>query len=197
MDQKPYTDAENFDRAMRFMEILGLRRLRRRLFGRLQGRAVLEIGAGTGANLGLYEPGSRVIAVDHSVPMLRGLRRKAPLRQALCADAARLPLAGRRFDVVVGTLVFCSIDRPDQALAELRRVLRPGGQLLLLEHVRGQRPLSRLATDLFHPLWFALQGECHLNRETGRLVRDAGFTVEHTSHHLHGILLLLEARAPA
>lgn len=196
MEQNVFTDAANFDRGMRFLEVMGLRRLRERLLARIGAGRVLEVGAGTGANLRLYESRHDVVALDHSEPMLRGLRRKDPERSALCADAAQLPLPGGYFDVVVGTLVFCSIHDPRRAMSELKRVLRPGGQLLLLEHVRGRRPLGRLATDLLHPLWYAIQGECHLNRETGRFVREAGFSITYESHYLFGVLLLMEAQAP-
>ena len=104
-----------------------------------------------------------------------------------------MPFASNQFDVVVGTLVFCSIPQPEVALAEIRRVLRPNGRLLLLEHTRGHGPISRRFTDWLQPLWFAMQGECHLNRETAVTVQNAGFTIEHSSVHGYGLLQMMRA----
>ena len=110
--------------------------------------------------------------------------------------ASLVPFPAATFDTIVGTLVFCSIHDPLAALAELRRVLRPGGRLLLLEHVRGQTPVTRRLTDWLHPLWFAMQGECHLNRETAAAVAAAGFRVERAESHGRGMLQLIHATAP-
>ncbi len=185
---------------MWLLERFSLTRLRRPLLAEARG-AVLEIGAGTGANLPLYDPGLRVMAVELRPERLAAAARKAhAARRAhvtvAAADAHDLPFPAASFDTVVGTLVFCSIADPPAALAEIRRVLRPGGQLLLLEHVRGQTPLTRRLTDWLHPAWFALQGECHLNRETGATVAEAGFRVEAKETHARGLLQLIWAIAP-
>jgi len=112
------------------------------------------------------------------------------------ADAHWLPFADGAFDTVVATLVFCSLSQPEAGLTELRRVLRPGGRLLMLEHVRGQTPWTRRLTDWLHPVWFALQGECHLNRETAATVAAAGFHLDHTSNHARGLIQTILATAP-
>ncbi len=191
-----------YDHCMRPLERLSIARLRRRLLVGARG-SVLEVGAGTGANLPHYPAHVTVTAVDlrpaHLVAAAGKLGRRSP-RASLtlaCANAQSLPFADDTFDTVVGSLVFCSIHEPLAALAEIRRVLRPGGQLLLLEHVRGLTPFSRRLTDWLHPVWFALQGECHLNRETAATVATAGFAITHTSHHARGVLQLIEAVAPA
>ena len=193
-------DAQRYDRGMWLLERFSLTRLRRPLLAAARG-AVLEIGAGTGANLPLYDPGRRVVAIELRPERLAAAARKAHAAGraevvVAAADAHDLPFPAASFDTVVGTLVFCSIGDPLAALAEIRRVLRPGGQLLLLEHVRGQTSLTRRLTDWLHPLWFALQGECHLNRETAATVAAAGFRVDATESHGRGLLQLIRATAP-
>ncbi len=193
-------DAQRYDRGMWLLERFSLTRLRRPLLAAARG-AVLEIGAGTGANLPLYDPGRRVVAIELRPERLAAAARKAHVAgradvAVAAADAHDLPFPAASFDTVVGTLVFCSIGDPLAALAEIRRVLRPGGQLLLLEHVRGQTSLTRRLTDWLHPLWFALQGECHLNRETAATVAAAGFRVDATESHGRGLLQLIRATAP-
>lgn len=185
---------------MWLLERFSLTRLRRPLLAAARG-AVLEIGAGTGANLPLYDPDRRVVAIELRPERLATAARKAHVAgradvAVAAADAHDLPFPAASFDTVVGTLVFCSIGDPLAALAEIRRVLRPDGQLLLLEHVRGQTPLTRRLTDWLHPLWFALQGECHLNRETAATVAAAGFRVDATESHGRGLLQLIRATAP-
>lgn len=194
-------EARNYDRGMWLLERFSLTKLRRRIVREAEG-TVLEIGAGTGANLPHYLPNTTVAAMDlrpaHLVAAAAKARRANPsLNLAVtCGDAQRLPFPDHAFDTVVGTLVFCSIHEPQTALSELRRVLRPNGRLLLLEHVRGQTPFTRRLTDWLHPLWFALQGECHLNRETAVTVAAAGFRVDATATHARGLLQLICATAP-
>lgn len=190
--------AIRYDRGMWFLERLSLARLRRSLLEGVEGD-VLEIGAGTGANMPFYGHGARLSAVDRHPERLSAAATKAtlPVRPRIaCADAQQLPFADASFDMVVGSLVFCSIAEPLRALDEARRVLRPRGRLVLLEHVRGLTPVSRRLTDLLHPLWFGLQGECHLNRETAATVAAAGFAVEQTSVHAKGVLQIISATAP-
>ncbi len=193
--------ARRYDQGMSMLERFGLRGLRRQLVSGLSGR-ILEIGAGTGANVALYDGHVEVIAVDLRDSYLSAASGKAdaqgsgPEVWVACADVQALPFPANYFDAVVGSLVFCSIASPPTALAEIARVLQPDGQLRLLEHVRGQKRLTRLATDVFHPFWFALQGECHLNRDTALTVAEAGFRIEHASIHGQGILHLISARCP-
>lgn len=189
--------ARNYDRGMRLLERSKLFRLRRRVASEIRGRT-LEIGAGTGANVVAYQPGVEVTAIDIRPESLSVARNKARPRRDLeytisCADAQDLPFPDAAFDTVYGTLVFCSIAEPEQALAEIRRVLRPGGRLLLLEHVRGQTAISRKLTDWLHPLWFALQGACHLNRETAATVAGAGFRIDETTTHSYGLMQVILA----
>lgn len=194
--------AQGYDRAMYPIERTSLSKLRRWLTAEARGN-VLEIGAGTGANLGLYRSGTTVTATDLEPGRLGAAAEKA--RQngreratiLACADAQDLPFPDRAFDTVVGTLVFCSIQQPELALAEIRRVLKPDGRLLLLEHVRGQTPFTRRLTDWLHPVWFAIQGSCHLNRETASTVTANGFQLDHTSTHGRGLLQMIIASPAA
>lgn len=93
------------------------------------------------------------------------------------------------------TLYFCSIPDPGRALAEIRRVLEPGGLLLLLEHTRGHHPLAAALTDILSPAWFALNGSCQLNRQTACTVAGAGFGVRSVERHAGGIVQVIRATA--
>ena len=157
--------------------------------------SVLEVGAGTGANLPLYGRSAHTTLIDIKSDRLLLARQKSGRVETpvACADAQKLPFASNQFDAVVGTLVFCSIPQPELALAEIRRILRPNGRLFLLEHTRGHGPISRRFTDWLQPLWFVLQGECHLNRETAVTVQNAGFNIEHSTIHGRGLLQMIKA----
>ena len=188
--------ANIYDIALAPLELAGLARLRRRLLVEAHG-AVLEIGAGTGVNLAHYGEGVRVFALDESREMLATARRR-PCRVCATvsqADAESLPFASHTFQTVVGTLVFCSIPDPMRALAEVRRVLQPGGALLLLEHTRGHHPLAAALTDWLDPMWYALNGSCHLNRQTAHTVAQAGFDVTGVERHAGGVVQVIRAAA--
>lgn len=190
--------AQRYDRGMYPLERAGISKLRRWLTAEAHGNT-LEIGVGTGANIGLYQPGTTVTAIDVEPERLETVARKA--RQngreratiLTCANAQDLPFPNDAFDTVIGSLVFCSIEQPDRALAEIKRVLKPDGRLLLLEHVRGQTPFTRRMTDWLHPVWFALQGSCHLNRETASTVAASGFHLDRTTTHGRGLLQMIIA----
>ena len=177
-------------------EAMGLRRMRRRLLSTARGR-VLEVGAGTGANLPLYPAEAHVVATEYDESMARQARKrvgKAPVPvRLLMADAQVLPFDDATFDTAVGTLVFCTIAEPLLALGEVRRVLRPGGRLLLLEHVRWENAFGRLQDGLT-PLWKRFAHGCHLDRRTLETVRMAGFEVEGVRAH-HTPQTVIEVRA--
>lgn len=154
--------------------------LRHALIADLTGQ-VLEIGAGTGALLPRYASATRVLALDRNPHMLRRAHpaaRARSLTELLLGDACWLPLAADSVDAVVSSLVLCSVPRPEDALAELTRVLRPGGKLRLLEHVRSDRAAVAAAQHLASPLWSRLAEGCRLDRDTESIVREAGFAVE-------------------
>lgn len=193
LDKQTCAEAAQFDRGMAWLDKFRLRRLRAATWQTVQGE-VLEIGVGTGLNHEFYPPEARITAFDLDRSRVAWMRQHRWPHGPLCtADAQHLPFADQQFDTAVATLVFCSIPQPTRALQEVWRVLRPGGRLILLEHVRGQGPISRTLTDLLHPVWFALQGECHLNRDTAVTVADTGFTLDHVETHGRGVLQIMHA----
>ncbi len=190
--------AAPYDRGMAPLERLWLREMRAQLLPQARGR-VLEVGVGTGANLPFYPAGIRLTAIDESADMLAvAARRAAALGRdvsLLQADAEQLPFPGGRFDTVVTGLVLCSVLDLKRALAEMRRVLRrPGGRLLLLEHMRPRSRFWAKLVDLVNKPWYAWNGRCHLNRETQRAVAQAGFAIEQVEPRLGGIFRSITAR---
>ncbi len=166
-----------YDAMMAVAEATGFRSWRKQLVAGARGR-VLDVGCGTGRNLPLYAAGIEVVGCDLRVELLLAARRRAPDRPLVLASAEALPFADRSFDTVVSGLVFCSVGEPRRGLAELRRVLAPAGRLRMLEHVRSRRPGFARWQDLIQPAWTFVSGGCHLNRDTERAVREAGFTIE-------------------
>ena len=178
--------AAGYDRFMAATERAGLARHRERLLASAAGR-VLEIGGGTGANLPFY--GDRVtelVITEPEEPMARRLERKLggyriPTR-VFRACAEQLPFEDESIDNVVCTLVLCTVTDPAHALAEVRRVLKPLGRLLLIEHVRSEDSgLARWQDRLRGPwAWFGCGCQC--NRTTLESIRAAGFSVADLRH---------------
>ena len=168
-----------YDLAGRRVEKGELGERRHGLVSGLEG-AVLEVGAGTGLNLRHYERASRVVAVEPDPGMAGRLRKRAPEAavpvEVLAGSAESMPFADDTFDTAVVTFVLCSVESPQAALAEVQRVLKPGGQLVLLEHVRGEGRLARWQ-DRFTPIHRKVAGNCHLNRKTKDEIAAAGFDV--------------------
>jgi ubiquinone/menaquinone biosynthesis C-methylase UbiE len=177
--------AMTYDRQMAKTEQAGLRDLRRDLLAAASGQ-VLEIGGGTGANLPFYGPGVQSLTItEPEAPMVRRLERHAreqasPAR-VLRAPAEDLPFDDAAFDVVVSTLVLCGVSDQPRALRQIRRVLRPGGRLLFLEHVRSGD--ARLARRQDRMNWLnRLVVCCDCNRPTLASIERAGFAVGEVTH---------------
>ncbi|MGZ4196082.1 MAG: class I SAM-dependent methyltransferase [Solirubrobacteraceae bacterium] len=178
--------AAMYDRMVGKTERAGLGDHRRALLAAANGD-VLEIGGGTGANLEYYGDGVRTLTiVEPEKPMLRRLQRhieqSAPQAKALRAPAEDLPFNDASFDVVVSTLVLCTVDDVPRALRELHRVLRPGGKLLFIEHVRSDDPALARTQDRMLPINVRIAHGCHPNRRTLDSIRDAGFEVSSLEH---------------
>lgn len=183
-----------YDASLALFERLGLGRWRAWLAGGAGGRT-LDLGTGTGRNLPLLPGAARAIAVDPHPDALPRARARAPEVPLVVARAEALPFRDGAFDTVVCGLVLCSVEDQDAALAEIRRVLRPGGALRLLEHVR-RAGLAGAWQDLVQPAWTAMSGGCRPNRETEAAVARAGFEVVPGTRRARGTMRRLEARAP-
>lgn len=172
--------ALTYDRQMAKTEQAGLRGFRQGLLAGAKGQ-VIEIGGGTGANLPLYGPAVESLTMTEPEPaMVRRLERKvrehASTARVLRAPAEDLPFDDDTFDMVISTLVLCGVDDQPRALRELRRVLRPGGQLLFIEHVRSDDPRTAQTQDRMN--WLnRLVVCCDCNRPTLDSIREAGFTI--------------------
>jgi SAM-dependent methyltransferase len=163
-------------------ERAGVGGLRTELLGRATGRTV-ELGSGTGLNLRHYPDGLELILTEPDAAMRKRLTHRLGQTQRLAhvldAMGERLPLEDESVDTVASTLVLCTVDAPDLALREIGRVLRPGGQLLFLEHVRSESPrLARWQDRLAGP-WRRFAEGCRCNRATGELIRASGLELKH------------------
>jgi len=163
------------------------------------GERVLELGVGTGKNIPCYPVGADMTAVDLSERMLSRAHKRATRRGVEVAlsleDAQALSFPDASFDAVVATFVFCSVPDPVLGLAEARRVLRPGGRLLLLEHVLSEKPILRSLMRWLDPIPVHIWG-AHIDRETIDNVRRAGFVEVRAEDLSMGIVKSITARAP-
>ncbi|WP_028997089.1 class I SAM-dependent methyltransferase [Azohydromonas australica] len=158
-------------------------RQRRKVIPQAAGR-VLEIGIGTGLNLAFYDRAKveRLVGIDPATEM-HALARKRSQRLGLPVEllqlsAEEVPVESGSFDTVICTYTLCSVSSPDQALREMRRVLRPGGKLLFAEHgLAPDAPVAKWQARL-EPYWSRIAGGCHLTRDVPRLLAEAGFSAD-------------------
>jgi ubiquinone/menaquinone biosynthesis C-methylase UbiE len=171
-----------YDSLMKSAEEEGLRDMRREALSRASGRTI-DLGAGTGANLGLYPDSvTELVLAEPDPHMLRKLRPKAEEAgvdaEIVEAGAESLPFEDSSFDTAIFTLVLCTVPDPAAALAEAARILKPGGRLLFVEHVRSEDAgLARWQDRLERP-WHFFGDGCHCNRDTVATIEAAPFTVE-------------------
>ncbi len=192
--------AKVYDGIIGSFDLLGLGRLRRQMVGGLAGD-ILEIGVGTGLTFQHYGPDARVTGIEPAGELIPAARERARRRgyRVEQADAQALPFPDASFDIVVSTLVFCSI--PDDALIgvlkEARRVLRPGGTLIQVEHTRTNRGWFDAILDGIAPVWLKLSGGCHVNRDTPALLERAGWRLARHERRALGLYRLLVSTPPA
>jgi ubiquinone/menaquinone biosynthesis C-methylase UbiE len=193
------SQAAGYDKQIRFWERIQFADGRQWACSRASG-SVLEVGAGTGRNFAFYPQGVTLTGVDLSPAMLAIARQRAEelglaadLREA---DAEALPFSNASFDTVVCTLCLCTIPDDRAAIGEMWRVLRPGGRLLLLDHIGSHLWPIRLGQRLVETLTIRLAGE-HMTRRPFPLVEAAGFTVEERQRLKAGTVERLAARKPA
>lgn len=170
---------------------------RRMLWSKVEGRSMLEVGVGTGKNFPYYPAGAEATAVDFSEKMLARARDKVRKQgvkiHLLQMDVQKLEFADKSFDTVVGTFVFCSVPDPILGLKEVERVVKPGGKVLLLEHVLAANRVLALLMNLVNPVVVRIMG-ANINRRTVDNVAKSGLVVDCITDLAGGIFKLIEAR---
>jgi ubiquinone/menaquinone biosynthesis C-methylase UbiE len=182
-----------YDAMMAVSEWRGLARWRAWLAGGA-GDRVLEVGCGSGRNLTHYAAETRLVALEPDWSLLLVARRRAPGVPLILGRAEALPFEVGSFDTVVSSLVFCSVDDPVNALAEVARVLRSGGELRMMEHVRSDHPVLGRLQDWSQPLWTRVAGGCRPNRRTEAAVEAAGFAILAEGRRRSGVMRRFAAR---
>jgi SAM-dependent methyltransferase len=186
--------ASFYDRALKASEENGLGDLRRGLLAQARGR-VVEIGAGTGVNLDLYGAGIEDLTLVEPDPHMGAKLRERlagraatasfaepPPARLVTAPAEAIPFDDDTFDTAVATLVLCTVPDPVAAITELARVLKPGGRLLFIEHVRADDPGTARWQDRLEKPWRFMADGCHCNRDTEATLGASAFQIESIDH---------------
>jgi phosphatidylethanolamine/phosphatidyl-N-methylethanolamine N-methyltransferase len=179
------------------MEGLFFRNWRKKLWAKVDGYHILEVGVGTGKNFDYYPDNARITAIDFSKEMLaqavQKKHRKNIAVELELMDIQSLCFADNSFDIVIASFVFCSVPQPLKGLKELYRVCKPGGQVLLLEHVLSSRPWLAGMMKLVNPGVLALAG-ANINRNTVKNVQACAFEWVHVDENSSDVIKLIEAR---
>ncbi len=179
------------------MEGLFFKNWRKRCWEKVEGHHILEVGVGTGKNFDYYPRDARVTAIDFSAQMLKQAVKKRDRKQVNVElelmDVESLWFADNSFDTVVATFVFCSVPSAVKGLKELKRVCKPGGQILLLEHVLSANRVLAAVMNLLNPVVVGLLG-ANINRNTVKNVKACSFTYVNVDERSGDIIKLIEAR---
>lgn len=198
MNQETLLTRKRYNRTAKIYDLMDRMikpELRSRVLGLAAGK-VLEVGVGTGNNLRYYPEGCEVTGIDLSPGMLA--KAKAKVKEAKVAvtllemDAQNLKFSDNHFDTVVATCVFCSIPDPLKGLQEIKRVCKPSGKVILLEHVRSENPILGKIMDILDPLTVRLIGP-HINRRTVENVQKTGMKIQSVEDQKTKILKLIIA----
>ncbi len=189
--------APYFDAMEAVMEGLFFKNWRKKLWSNVEGHHILEVGVGTGKNFEFYPTEARLTAIDFSEKMLKQAlqtkNRKSVAVDLDLMDVQSLAYADNSFDTVIGSFVFCSVPLPIKGLKELYRVCRPGGQVLLLEHVISSNSFVAKLMNGINPIVLALVG-ANINRNTIKNVKACGFASVRIDDRSGHIIKLIEAR---
>ncbi|WML48285.1 class I SAM-dependent methyltransferase [Neobacillus sp. PS3-34] len=171
--------------------------VRRKLLNNATGN-VLEIGSGTGINFPLYSVAAKVTAIEPSEHMIDRSRDKQSVAkvpiEVVHGGAEKLPFSDNQFDTVVATLVFCTIPNVDLAMEEMKRVCKPGGRILLFEHVKMENPFLSKLQDVLTPFWKKICDGCRLNRDTISLLHEHGLKITSLQTFYRGLFIVVEVR---
>jgi phosphatidylethanolamine/phosphatidyl-N-methylethanolamine N-methyltransferase len=188
--------APYFDGLEAMMEGLFFRSWRKKLWESAEGPHILEVGVGTGKNFDYYPAGVRITAIDFSPKMLEQARNKKHRKQVdvelELMDVQSLHYASNSFDTVIGSFVFCSVPAPMKGLKELHRVCKPGGRVLLLEHVISSRTVLAGLMNFLNPLVVSMVG-ANINRNTVKNVQACGFRNVRVDERSSDLIKLIEA----
>lgn len=188
--------AKSYDKMMGLMDRMMMRKWRKMLCKNAKG-LVLEAGVGTGANFPYYPEGIKVIGVDFSQRMLEVAEKKVSQAKVpvelMTADIQELPFADNTFDTIITACVFCSVPFPIKGFQELGRVLKPEGEMFLLEHVRSERIIAGAVMDFLNPLTVKFHG-VNINRRTEDNMVKAGLSLVEVKNLLSDIVKLIMAK---
>jgi ubiquinone/menaquinone biosynthesis C-methylase UbiE len=189
--------ASFYDMLMSPLEKRWIARVRKKIVSELEGK-ILEVGTGTGANFPYYSKGKvdRLVSVEPNPYMLDQARDRAD-ENGLQVEfhkgkAESLPFGEGEFDTVIATLVVCSVEDPHQVFKEMKRVCKKGGRIVLFEHVRTESHSLASLQDFLTPAWKRLCDGCHLNRDTGRYMRESGIEIIKEKKYFKGIFIEIE-----